>query len=164
MELEQRLGERVVSSLQAANTVLDSIVAGAAGSRNIEYSDEPGQLKDEKRVPGYVLVGLLNPQPLPTAGKYVEYMRTRFRYRLEFHLKDDKARTLPGRKAYQAVVKALGNPVTFFTGITDTEGNLGSLDGDLDIDPQVREIVSQGLTRYEVEIGVSVWHKTALTE
>lgn len=164
MELEQRLGERVVTLLQAANTIMDAIVAGAAGSRNIEYTDQPGQIKDDRRVPGYVLVGLLVPRPLRADGVYTEAMRTQFRYSLEFHLKDDKARGLPARRVYQALVQILGNAATFFSGYTDTESNLTSVDGEVEIDPQVRTLQGQGLTRYTAEIGIAVWHKTALTQ
>ncbi len=163
--LEERLGDAIETAFQAGNALLDTILQGAGATLNTERTLTDDVQADHNVQPGWCKITARTPRPLRrAAGGYPNSMRTTFVYDVIMGFHDDIGQDNVTEKPFQALVQTLQDAPTFFsTHVTDPEGNLHSLDGDVELEPLVKQ-GDPAKPEYTTEVRITVWHKQALTQ
>lgn len=164
MELEARIGNAIRDTLELGSAIMDRIVGVAPGGRNIEYSATGKTLKDENRIAGHVKIIGMPHRPMPERGVYEDATWTEFMFRVQFVLHDDLDRGKPERAVYQALVSLFKRRRFFGETLQDPEGNLPNRDGEVEVAPEVVQVVAESRRAWDARIMVRVCHRTDLQE
>ncbi len=163
--LEERLGDAIEAAFQAGNTLLNTILQGSGATLNTERTLTDDVQADHNVFPGWCKIVARTPRPLRGAsGGYANSMRTTFVYDVTMGFHDDIGQDNVTENVFQTFVQTVQDAPTFFgTHVSDVEGNLHALDGDIEIEPLVKQ-GDPAKPEYTTEVRITVWHKQALTE
>jgi hypothetical protein len=168
--LRRRIGLGIVTALKAGDTLIDTLLGGAGSTLNVGLGEDLGDpVVDEGLGPGHCLVSPLPGERLAFAEGETRHNKQRvYNWRLRFWLDYDVGTTdtdTPGTSIMQALERIFADPRVFFnTHLTDTEGNLASKSGRVELDEDFRETNTTKGIIVDCRLSITVTHKAALTE
>lgn len=157
--LRRRLGEGVVSALSAGDSLIDSLLAGSGGGGdlNIELATEDDVEADTGLI-GHARVEMLTVERVPfTEGENRGTKRRVYPFRMIFEIQSDVGLEYPGMDVWQALDRIFRDPRTFFRDhVTDTENNLSSKAGRLELEDDFIDSKRGEISRLEYTLRITV--------
>lgn len=163
--LRKRLGDAVVSALQSGDSLLESLVAGTGSALNVEFSEEDNVDADKSKI-GHIQVRAGQVLRVPfDEGENRHSKRRTYVYDIIMRLDSDVGIDNPSHDYLQALERIFADPRKFFRDhVDDSEGNLASHAGRIELDEDVMTRRRGASVEVECSLSITVTQVAALTE